>query len=358
MKAQCVKHLLELKSDPFWSDWRWQLRESARNPEDLLSMLPELIGPVFTGGSSDLKNMSDVADAFRFAATPYYLSLIRLDDPLDPILRQIVPDIREIGDDQFTDPDPLHEEVHSPIPGLIHRYPDRVLLYTTERCAVYCRFCTRKRKLDPGYRAPFERERILDYIRSHREVVEVILSGGDPLSLSDSAIEELLGSIREIDHVLSIRIHTRIPVVLPMRINEKLVEIFSKLYPVTIVTHFNHANEITADAAASIERMKRSGITVLNQTVLLRGVNDSVEAMRRLLLALLRIGIKPYYLHQCDEVKGVSHFSVPVERGEEILRALRGAIPGIAMPLYVIDLPGGGGKIPVCEMRTNTPLDH
>jgi len=338
MKAQCVKHLFDLKGDPGWSDWRFQLRNAPRTLEELFALVPGLAS--IGGGDA-------VADRFRFGVTPYYLSLIERPDLDDPIVKQLLPDRRELEDPLFEDPDPLHEQRHSPVPGVIHRYPDRVLLYTTERCPLYCRFCTRKRKLLPGAVHEIDYDTVFEYLRSHPDVREVILSGGDPLSLSDRSLERVMRGIKEISHIVSVRIHTRVPVTLPMRITPELCRLFEELYPVTLVSHFNHPAEITSDAIDAIRRLRMSGVLVLNQSVLLAGVNDSVEILRTLFLSLLQAGIKPYYLHQCDEVNGVSHFRVPVSRGRELMRELWGSLPGTALPTYVIDLPDGGGKVPV-----------
>ena len=347
MEANRVKHLLDLKGEREWHDWRFQLRNSPRSIPDLLEMIPDLKKTLKNSRSFETTSeIIHAAEIYRFAATPYYISLLNPENPYDPILKQLLPDGRELSDPVFTSPDPLHEEKYSPMPGLIHRYPDRVLLYTTDRCAVYCRYCTRKRKIleeDPAV----DIEPALEYIRTHTGILEVILSGGDPLFLSDGALETILKQLRKIKHLISIRIHTRMPVVLPMRITDRLLAIFEKYDPITMVTHFNHANEITDDTAQYVKRLRKSGVIMLNQTVLLKDVNDTTECMEELFLNLLKIGIKPYYLHQCDEVKGVSHFQTSVETGKNIMQELWGRIPGIAVPRYVIDLPEGGGKHPV-----------
>lgn len=236
-----------------------------------------------------------------------------------------------------------------PVPGLTHRYPDRVLWYISHNCAVYCRFCMRKRKVSRSDSAP-SRENLsnaLSYIHNHSEIQEVILSGGDPLSQSDAMIESILAELKSMEHLFSVRIHSRMPVTCPQRITDSLCEAFRKHGPITFITHFNHSSELTGEAKASLKRIKDSGTTVLNQSVLLAGINDTVDAQKDLLLSLVKAGAIPYYLHQCDEVKGVSHFRVDLRKGLEIQSELRGRIPGISIPEYVIDLPGGGGKVPV-----------
>ena len=347
MEANRVKHLLDLKGMNEWHDWRFQLRNSPKNIPELIEMVPGLKNSLKNIQSIDeISEIIKTADTYRFSSTPYYLSLINPENPDDPILKQLLPDKKELHDPVFRNPDPLHEEKYSPIPGLIHRYPDRVLLYTTDRCAVYCRYCTRKRKIleeDPSV----DLEPALEYIRSHARIKEVILSGGDPLFLSDRNLETILSELRKIKHLISIRIHTRMPVVLPMRITDRLIKIFEKNDPVTMITHFNHANEITEETAECVKRLRKSGVMMLNQTVLLKDINDTPEDLEDLFLKLIKIGIKPYYLHQCDEVKGVSHFQTSMETGKEIMKRLWGNIPGIAVPRYVIDLPEGGGKEPV-----------
>jgi len=344
MKPSTVKHLLDYRYEDAWSDWRWQMRSRIETATELLESSPSLRDRIPSERISEW-----IEREFRFGVTPYYLSLADFQDPLCPILRQILPDEAEISDSLFENPDPLAEESHMPLPGMTHRYPDRVLWYLTHNCAVYCRFCLRKRKVGRAESAAASTswEDGFRYIESNRSIKEVILSGGDPLSLSDDKIELILSRLRTIKHLYSIRIHTRMPVTLPMRFTDELCAILKDNYPITLVAHFNHAKEITPEAAAAVRNLRMNGVLVLNQSVLLSGVNDSEDAMEELLLSLLRAGIKPYYLHQCDEVHGVSHFRVPIARGLEIMRNLQGKNPGIAFPKYMLDLPGGGGKIPL-----------
>jgi len=344
-----METVVKPKSNLSWLDYRWQLRNRARSAAQLRDLFALLArGGRVSGQSPQFSDDVFIkADrSFRFAVTPYYLSLSTGESDC-PIWLQILPDARETSDPLFTDSDPLAEESHMPVPGLTHRYPDRVLWYVTHSCAVYCRFCMRKRKVSLPASAPRQSERIqaLEYIKDHPEIQEVILSGGDPLLLADHELLEILREVRSIPSVLSIRIHTRIPVVLPMRIQRSFCKKLSALYPLTLVTHFNHVREISSLSRMAVERLRRAGIHVLNQSVLLKGINDSVQAQRELLLALVRIGVQPYYLHALDEVQGVSHFKTDLRLGQEILAGLRGTIPGHAIPRYMVDLTGGGGKV-------------
>ncbi|NIA23843.1 MAG: KamA family radical SAM protein [Proteobacteria bacterium] len=278
----------------------------------------------------------------------YYYGLIK--DKGDPIYLQSVPDIRELDDEGKNDP--LSEESMSPVPNLVHRYPDRVLFLVSNRCAMYCRFCTRKRKVgkkNPSYPEISERtlEMGFNYIEQHDEIRDVILSGGDPLMLSDESIDYILMRIRRIKHVEIIRIGTRIPCTYPMRITEKLSRIIQKYHPVYINTHFNHPRELTEEARIACEMLADHGIPLGNQTVLLKGVNDSVETMKALFTGLLKIRVRPYYMFQMDLVKGTSHFRTDIEKGIEILNGLIGWTSGLAIPHFIIDTPTGGGKVPL-----------
>jgi lysine 2,3-aminomutase len=287
-----------------------------------------------------------VAAEYPMRINPYYLSLIK--EVNDPIWRQAVPSEEELRD-SVCPADPLEEENQSPVPNLVHRYPDRVLFLVCSECAMYCRFCTRKRKVG-GENMLVSRETIeggLDYIRSHPEIRDVILSGGDPLLLSDEKLEGILQALRAIDHVEIIRIGSRVPVVLPQRITPALVRVLRKYHPLFLNTHFNHPDEITAQAAKACARLADAGIPLGNQSVLLRGVNDDPAVMKRLMQKLLAVRVRPYYLYQADMVRGTDHFRTSVEEGLEIMRALRGHSSGLGVPAYVIDAPGGGGKIPL-----------
>ena len=348
MRLPAVKHLFKDGPSAVPGDWRGQLRNQIRSIDELLLFRPELVRHVAVD-SARRWEADRASRSFRFATTRYYAGLIDAGNPECPILAQVLPQHVELHDLKSSDPDPLREEQHMPIPGLTHRYPDRVLWYLSHHCAVYCRFCLRKRKVSRADSAPRRdaREQALNYIASHTRIKEVILSGGDPLSLADEVLDELLTALRNIEHLISIRIHTRMPVTLPDRITPTLVDIFQKHYPITLVTHFNHAAEITEAAAGAVRRLRMAGVLVLNQSVLLRAINDTVCAQQELLSGLVRMGVKPYYLHRCDPVSGVSHFQTAIRAGAQILQALRGRNPGIALPRYVIDLPGGGGKVPI-----------
>lgn len=288
-----------------------------------------------------------VASVYPCRVSAYYAGLINTEG--DAIWRQCMPDIRELLDDTQL-ADPLAEGALSPVPGVIHRYPDRVVLLVSNRCPVYCRFCMRKRHVGSAGEAPLDPRRMeeaLDYIRSTPAIHDVILSGGDPLMLDDESLQAILIRLREIRHVKIIRIGTRIPVTLPERVTPELCSILSQYHPLYINTHFNHPAEITPASARACGLLADAGIPLGNQTVLLRGVNDDIDVMRDLMTGLLEIRVKPYYIHQMDLVKGTSHFRTPVTRGLEIIRALRGHVSGLAVPHYVIDLPEGKGKVAI-----------
>ena len=288
--------------------------------------------------------LETVAARYPARISHHYLSLIG--EPGDPIWRQCVPDLRELNDDQL--PDPLDEERLSPVPGLIHRYPDRVVWLVSDECASYCRFCMRKRQLGQSFPGTEQnRSAALDYIATHPEIRDVILSGGDPLMLADGELDDLLGRLRAIPHVEIIRVGSRIPVVLPERITPELCNLLKKHHPLFLNTHFNHPVEVTPEAAEACARLADAGIPLGNQTVLLKGVNDDPAVMTLLMQRLLAIRVRPYYLHQMDLVRGTGHFRTSVACGVRIMAALRGHTSGLANPYYVIDLPGGKGKVPV-----------
>lgn len=290
--------------------------------------------------------LNEVADKYPMRVPPYYRDLI--EHVGDPIWNQAVPDERECRDSICMD-DPLEEENQSPVPNLVHRYPDRVLFLVCSECAMYCRFCTRKRKVG-GADMQINGSTIsagIEYISRHRKIRDVIVSGGDPLLLSDEKLDDILTRLRAIPHVEIIRIGTRVPVVLPMRITSGLLRVLRKHHPLFLNTHFNHPREITPQAAKACERLANSGIPLGNQSVLLRGVNDDPLVMKELMQKLLKIRVRPYYIYQADMVQGTDHFRTRVEEGLEIIKALRGHTSGMAVPAFVIDAPGGGGKIPL-----------
>lgn len=282
---------------------------------------------------------------FQARINPYYLSLIRY--PGDPIWLQCVPDETELNDIDAPE-DPLGEDSMSPVPNITHRYPDRVLFLTTSQCGMYCRFCTRKRKVGDSSKISMRGlESAFKYIEEHKEIRDVILSGGDPLMLTDAMLEKILQRLRQIPHVEIIRLGTRMPVVLPHRITPKLVRMLKKYHPIYVNTHFNHPWEITPESKRACELLADAGIPIGNQTVLMKGVNDDPEVIKELFRKLLLIRVRPYYLYQADLTKGANHFRTPIKVGLEIMDKLRGHTSGLAVPYYVIDAPGGGGKIPL-----------
>jgi lysine 2,3-aminomutase len=325
-----------------WRSYHWQIQNRVKTQEELerfLRLLPE-----------EIEGIRKTQGIYPMAITPYYLSLIDPEDPQDPIRLQAIPRAVEVDErvQCHGEPDALREE--GEIPGLTHRYPDRVLVQTTTFCAVYCRHCMRKRIFSQGERAiSIEQiKQITQYIKTHPEIREVLLSGGDPLTLSYEKLELLLSEIRKIPHVEIIRIGTRLPVLAPQRFfDQKLLDILEKYSPIWISTHFNHPKEITPEAEEAVENILRRGIPVLNQTVLLKGVNDDPQTMLELMRSLIRIKVKPQYLFHCDPIKGAVHFRTTVEKGLEIMDYLRGRISGYAIPTYAIDLPGGKGKVPL-----------
>ena len=290
-----------------------------------------------------------VTKQYPFVTTSYYLSLAKPSYD-DPIMKQLCPSLDELKQDQGLLEDPLDEERASPVPGLVHRYPDRVLLILTNRCYMNCRHCTRKRIWqDSRYnvRSQAELDKIIDYLKSHQEIRDVIVSGGDPLTLSDGFLDNILEKLSEVPHIEIIRLGTRTPVVFPMRITPKLVAILKRYRPLWLNTQFNHAQEITPESASAIRMILEAGIPVNNQTVLLKGINDQPAVMTKLCHALLKIGVRPYYLFHCDPVAGVSHFRTSISKGMEIIEKMRGHTSGLAVPTFVVDAVNGGGKIPL-----------
>lgn len=323
-----------------WNDWRWQFRHRLRTAGELA----ERLGLRRT----ERHALGDMARAWRAAVTPYYLSLLDAGDSLDPIRRQCVPDPRELASAGGVE-DPLEEQAHSPVPGLIHRFRDRCLVIATNRCAVYCRHCNRRRLWREPERllAPRELEAIAGYIERRPALREVILSGGDPLTLSDGRLELILARLHAIGHVEVLRIGSRMPVVMPMRVTKRLCSMLRTYRPLWFLTQFNHPREITPEASLACGRLLEAGIPVLNQSVLLKGVNDDYRTMRELLYGLERIGVKPYYLFQCEDVKGTGHFRVDVRDGMKLMEKLWKTTSGVCLPRYVADMPGTKGKVPL-----------
>jgi lysine 2,3-aminomutase len=327
--------------DSLWNDWKWQFRNRITRLEQLAQFIPL--------SAEEQAQLRLVTMRYPLSVTPYYLSLINPDDPDDPIRKQAIPSPMEMTMGSMGLEDPLDEKKDTVVPGLVHRYPDRVLLVFTDICPMFCRHCTRKREWQNGgwVRSPAEVDAMLDYIGQHKAVRDVIISGGDPLTLSTRHLENIIGRLRNIKHVEIIRIGTRFPVVLPQRIDNELCSMLAKYGPIWLNTHFNHVREITPEAAEACDRLLRSGVPVNNQSVLLRGINDSVEAQTGLCHGLLKIKVRPYYLFQCDEVQGTEHLRTPVETGMKIIEGMRGHTSGLAIPTFVIDLPQSGGKVPL-----------
>ena len=337
--------------DEKWNNWRWQLSHRINTPEEFEKIIPLT--------DNERKALS-ASHLFRVDITPYFISLINPEDPDDPIRKQVVPTEKEMTPFTAMMEDSLAEDRHSPVPGLVHRYPDRVLMLVTTQCASYCRYCTRSRIVgDPS--ATFQRnefEMQIEYLKRTPQVRDVLLSGGDPLVLAPKILEEIISQLRNIPHIEIIRIGSRVPVFLPMRITEELTDMLQKYHPFWLNIHVNHPNEITAELEEACDRLTRAGIPLGNQAVLLAGVNDNVHIQRQLVHDLVRIRVRPYYLYQCDLVAGAGHFRTPVAKGIEIMEGLRGHTSGYAVHTYVIDAPGGGGKIPVMPNYLISMSDH
>ncbi|MBW6508483.1 MAG: lysine 2,3-aminomutase [Desulfuromonadales bacterium] len=327
-----------------WTDWHWQLRNSINRVDTFEKLLGIELEDV------ERRKIGLTLRKFPLSITPYYLSLIDADDfRNDPIFRQAFPDPKELEIEKCDMSDPLAEDRDSPAPGITHRYPDRVLFHVSNVCSMYCRHCTRKRKVGDTDSIP-DRNQIragLDYIRGATEVRDVLLSGGDPLMLSDQYLDWILTELRQIKHVQVIRIGSRMPVVLPYRITDDLVDMLKKHHPLWLNTHFNHPRELTSSSKQALRKLADAGIPLGNQTVLLAGVNDCVRIVKSLVHKLVENRVRPYYLYQCDLSEGLSHFRTPVGKGIEIMEGLIGHTSGFSVPTYVVDAPGGGGKIPL-----------
>lgn len=327
-----------------WNDWKWQVRNRIETLEDIRAYSDFLHLT-----DSELEGIDKCLRTLRMAVTPYYLSLIDPDDPHDPIRKQAIPSANELHRSPADLLDPLHEDTDSPVKGLTHRYPDRVLFLVTDQCSMYCRHCTRRRfagQKDAPLPAA-QIDRCIDYIAAHPEVRDVLLSGGDPLLLGDEKLEYIISRLRAIPHVEIIRIGTRTPVVMPQRVTPELCAMLKKYHPIWLNTHFNHPSEITEESRAACARLADAGIPLGNQSVLLAGVNDCVHVMKKLVHDLVMMRVRPYYIYQCDLSLGLEHFRTPVSKGVEIIEGLRGHTSGYAVPTFVVDAPGGGGKIPV-----------
>ena len=324
-----------------WNDWKWQFRNIIRDIPTLKKIIDL--------SEDEEQDLEKCLQKFKMGITPYYASLMDRTYKRDVIRLQAVPRILELEKAPDDRDDPLHEDVDSPVPGLTHRYPDRVLFLVTHICSMYCRHCTRRRVVG-DHDQHLSRKQVdacIEYIRNHKEVRDVLISGGDALALGEDQLEYVLKNLREIEHVEIIRLGSRMPVVLPQRVTDDLVNMLKKYHPIYMNTHFNHPREITHESKAACEKLVNTGIPVGNQTVLLRDVNDCPNIMKKLVQTLLTIRVKPYYIYQCDLSEGISHFRTSITKGMEIIENLRGHTTGMAVPTFVVDAPGGGGKIPV-----------
>ncbi len=338
--------IAELISNPcvnpeLWGDWKWQLKNRITSLEAIQELIPLT--------KREEQGIKRASGRLSMAITPYFFSLIDREDPKCPIRKQAIPRLEEFSLSSGELVDPCGEDSHTPVPGLVHRYPDRVLLLVTDSCAMYCRYCTRKRmvgeELPPMSIAQFDEA--LKYIRTKKQIRDVLISGGDPLMMKTEVLESYIKRLRDISHIEIIRIGTRVPVTLPMRVDEGLASMLKKYHPLYLSIHFSHPKEITPEVAKACGLLADAGIPLGSQTVLLRGINDRPSAMKKLMQELLRIRVRPYYIYQCDMAMGTSHFRTPVAVGINIMEELRGHTTGYAVPTFVVDAPGGGGKIPV-----------
>jgi lysine 2,3-aminomutase len=334
------RHFLNA-TDAEWNDWRWQMRHAIRSGAQLAKYVNLTL--------DEKKGISDTAKIFRLGLAPYYLSLVDPDHPFCPVRMQVIPVAAEAHISKGELEDPLGEDHNRPVESIVHKYPDRVLLLATDTCAVYCRHCTRRR-ITKGGEADLTKTQLqlgLEYIKNHSEIRDVLISGGDPLLLSDERLEEMLVPLRAIKHVEMIRIGTRIPVCLPMRITENLAKLLRKFAPLFVVTHFNHPKEITAESKAACELLVDHGVPVENQTVLMRRINSNSRIIKELNHECLKMRVRPYYLHQMDVAQGCEHLRTPIEVGIKIINELRGFTTGMAVPHLAVDLPDGGGKVTI-----------
>lgn len=328
-------------SEEEWNDWKWQVANRITTVEQLkkiINLTPD-----------EEKQIGETLKSFRLGITPYYASLMDADDPKCPVRMQAVPVISETHRSAADMEDPLHEDEDSPAPGLTHRYPDRVLFLITDQCSMYCRHCTRRRLAGEkdGARSVDDINKCIEYIKNTPQVRDVVLSGGDCLLENDQVLEYIISELRKIPHVEIIRLGTRTPVVMPQRITDDLVNMLKKYHPIWLNTHFNHIKEMTPEAMEALRKLADAGLPLGNQSVLLRGVNDCPHIMRDLVHALVKNRVRPYYIYQCDLSLGIEHFRTSVSKGIEIIESLRGHTSGYAVPTFVVDAPGGGGKIPV-----------
>ncbi len=335
-----MQRYFPLTSVESWNDWKWQLRNSFNSIDDLKRIMKLT--------EKEIMAINNLKGRLPLRISPYFASLIYDTKSSNPLRRNVVPVVEELITTGNEKSDPLHEKAFSPVKGIVHRYPDRVLFTVTQVCSNYCRYCTRSHsvgRLDKLGKQDFERA--FSYIAGHKEIRDVLISGGDPLTLTDETLDYILSNIRRIEHVEIIRIGTRTPVVLPQRITDRLINVLRKYHPLFLSLHFSHPSEITEECAAACNKLADGGIPLGSQTVLLKGINDNVPVMKELMHKLLKIRVRPYYLYQCDLIPGSGHFRTTVAKGLEIIKGLRGFTSGYAVPTFVIDAPGGGGKIPL-----------
>jgi lysine 2,3-aminomutase len=335
-----IRRFFPLTTIDSWNDWKWQLRNAITGIDDLKKIMKLT--------DKEIMAINNLKGRLPLRITPYFASLIYDSKSSHPLRRNVIPVVEELIETSSEQSDPLHEKSFSPVKGIVHRYPDRVLFTVTQVCSNYCRYCTRSHtvgRLDKLGRQDFEKA--FKYIAAHTEVRDVLISGGDPLTLTDDTLDYILSNIRSISHVEMIRIGTRVPVVLPQRITDNLVAVLRKYHPLFLSLHFSHPDEITEDCAKACRKLADGGFPLGSQTVLLKGINDSVPVMKELMHRLLKVRVRPYYLYQCDLIPGSGHFRTTVKKGIEIIKGLRGFTSGYAIPTFVVDAPGGGGKIPL-----------
>lgn len=338
--TEFIRRFFPLTTIDSWNDWKWQLRNAFTSIDDLKKIMKL--------SDKEIMAINNLKGRLPLRITPYFASMIYDTKPSHPLRRNVIPVVEELIETSSEQSDPLHEKSFSPVKGIVHRYPDRVLFTVTQVCSNYCRYCTRSHsvgRLDKLGKQDFEKA--FSYISAHKEVRDVLISGGDPLTLTDETLDYILSNIRSIPHVEMIRIGTRIPVVLPQRITDNLVSILRKYHPLFLSLHFSHPDEITEECAKACTKLADGGFPLGSQTVLLKGINDSVPVMKELMHRLLKIRVRPYYLYQCDLIPGSGHFRTTVKKGIEIIKGLRGFTSGYAIPTFVVDAPGGGGKIPL-----------
>jgi lysine 2,3-aminomutase len=338
--SEFIHRYFPLTAIESWNDWKWQLRNAFTSLEDLKKIMKL--------SEKEVLAINNLRGRLPLRITPYFASLIYNTKTSHPLRRNVVPVVEELLENINEKSDPLQEKSFSPVKGIVHRYPDRVLFTVTQVCSSYCRYCTRSHsvgKLDKLGRQDYEKA--FNYIATHKEVRDVLVSGGDPLTLTDETLDYILSNIRRIEHVEIIRIGTRVPVVLPQRITDGLINTLKKYHPLFISLHFSHPLEITDECAKACSKLADSGFPLGSQTVLLKGINDNVPTMKELMHKLLKIRVRPYYLYQCDLIPGSGHFRTTVKKGIEIIKGLRGFTSGYAVPTFVVDAPGGGGKIPL-----------